>query len=114
MSDHRAVIDDVKAHQQNLTPQTTFHSDRMIFALLKCIEEDQAALKKLQAENDAYRRNQESFGDVQLENPQPAFMWALVFRETGKRRVAFSFDGPPSPSYVKLVNASAFTKVEPK
>lgn len=43
------------------------------------------------------------FGAIQSERQQPAEMWIHVFRENGKRRVAYSFDGPPSPAYVRLV-----------
>lgn len=43
------------------------------------------------------------FGSIQIERPQPAVMWALVYRENGKRKVSISFDGPPSDAYVKLI-----------
>ena len=43
------------------------------------------------------------FGEIQSERHQPTELWVHVFRENGKRRVAFSFDGPPSPAYVRLV-----------
>jgi hypothetical protein len=43
------------------------------------------------------------FGSIEIERPQPAFMYALVYRENGKRHVALSFDGPPTQAYVRLI-----------
>ena len=43
-----------------------------------------------------------------IDKPQPTVVWALFFKEHGKRRVVFSYDGPPSPAYVRLIDAKAY------
>lgn len=42
---------------------------------------------------------------VEVEKNQPMVIWVLVCKEHGKRRFAFSLDGPPSPAYKKFVEA---------
>ncbi len=43
-----------------------------------------------------------------IDKPQPTVVWALFFKEHGKRRVIFSYDGPPSAAYVRLIDAKAY------
>lgn len=43
-----------------------------------------------------------AYGQFAIEKPQQPVLWALIFKDHGVRRVAFSFDGAPSPAYMKL------------
>jgi hypothetical protein len=49
-----------------------------------------------------YSEKVNGYGQFVVEKPQPAVLWALIFKDHGVRRVAFSFDGPPSAAYIKL------------
>jgi hypothetical protein len=48
------------------------------------------------------------FNAITVECPQPWPIWVLVTRESGKRKVAFSFDGAPSEHYQKMVGVKAW------
>lgn len=48
---------------------------------------------------------------IELEKP-PIKFWALPFREAGKQKLAFSFDGPRSPAYGAYVEYAALLAAE--
>lgn len=50
------------------------------------------------------------FGAIQVGRPQPTPLWVLVYKDNGKRKVAVSFDGPPSDAYMMMVDANIYKK----
>lgn len=76
------IIDEARAYTQNR--EHLYAADRLLLEIVERFE---------------------SFGGTQIESPQPTEFWVLVWRDHGKRQVSISFDGPPSPTYRRLVAA---------
>src|SRR5579859_3524724 len=54
------------------------------------------------------------FGSIQIDRPQPTEIYVLTYKENGKRKVAFSFDGAPSAAYVPMISAVKYAQLEEK
>lgn len=59
-------------------------------------------------EKEKKLKQMEPYGALVIDKPQPATVWALFYKEHRKRRVAWSYDGPPSAAYIKLVDERKF------
>jgi hypothetical protein len=95
--------------------QTWYATDTLLKEAIDAHDSAIAENLALREENEIFRSrlaklHGESFGAYQVEGIQPSRFWALVGRENGKRRIAFSFDGPLSDKYVKYVDAEAMER----
>lgn len=89
------LIEDTRAH----VPKDEKHkywADRRLNDLC-CVLEQLLPFGSLQVERIA------DSGRVDIKPDAPTKLWVLIYKENGKRKVAWSFDGPPSSAYVRLL-----------
>jgi hypothetical protein len=90
-----------------------YTTDRLLKELLDAYREVLISNGELRFENQVFRQRLieknggPEWGTITVDRVQPPRIWALLTKDHGKRKVAFSFDGPPSDAYIEFVDALA-------
>lgn len=96
------LIDEVRAHLPSPGAQW-FVADHLLKKLADACEELLANNRALTSR--LVEREGDKWGSIQVDAVQPMKIWVLLYKENGKRKVAFSLDGAPSDKYILMVDA---------